>query len=263
MKTLLTLFSVFVLSAVMLAQSHIAPGTVIPVQLKSTISEKNCKAGQTVIARVAQDVPLDNGTRIKAGTRVMGEILSVTPAENSQPAMLALRFNKIDVYGQSTPIVTDLRALASPLEVEAAQTQISGDDRGSTPPWAQTVTLIGGDVAYREEGNVDSGERTVGKSVYAGDWGVLSQVAMNPDDARCRGAVQGNDNPQALWVFSHNACGVYGSDVVITHAGRTNPEGKIVLSSTDGNLKIRSGSAMLLRVNGMAEKLSQKEVVSK
>jgi hypothetical protein len=112
---------------------------VIPGELNSTINAKNCKAGQMVEARVAQDVPLDNGNRIKAGTRIMGEILAVRPAEGFHPAMVALRFNNIDISGRSTPIVSNLRALASPLEVDAAQTQISGDDRGSTPPWSQTL----------------------------------------------------------------------------------------------------------------------------
>ena len=139
MKTLLTLLSVFVLSALTVAQTHIATGTVIPGELNSTINAKNCKAGQMVEARVAQDVPLDNGNRIKAGTRIMGEILAVRPAEGFHPAMVALRFNNIDISGRSTPTVSNLRALASPLEVDAAQTQISGDDRGSTPPWSQTL----------------------------------------------------------------------------------------------------------------------------
>ena len=158
-------------------------------------------------------------------------------------------------------VVTDLRALASPLDVDAAQTQISGDDRGSTPPWSQTVTLVGGDVAYREEGMVESGGETVGHSVYAGSWGVLSQVVANPE-GKCRGAVAGNEKPQALWVFSHDACGVYGYEATIMHAGRENPEGKIVIASSSGDLKLRGGSALLLRVNAGSDG-SQREVVSK
>jgi len=260
-STLLPLFSVFVLSAVMAAQTSIPVGTVIPVELNSSLDAKKCKAGQTVVARVAQDVPLDHGAKIKAGTHVLGEILAVTPARNSEPSTIALRFHKIDISGQTTPVVTDLRALASPLEVQSAQLQVSGDDRGSAPPWSQTVTLVGGnDVVYREAGTVESGSGTVGKSVYAGDWGVLSQVAAVPGE-KCRGALDGNDKPQALWVFSHDACGAYGFDAVIAQAGRA--EGRIVLASTKGDLKVRSGSAMLLRVNRSNEHLSQNEVVSR
>jgi hypothetical protein len=258
----MSLLSVFVLTTVMVAQTKIPIGTVIPVRLNSALDAKKCKPGQTIMARVAQDVPLENGAKIKAGTRVVGEVLTVTAAGNSGPSSIALRFDKIDISGRVTPIVTDLRALASPLEVESAQLQISGDDRGSTPPWSQTVTLVGGDdVAYRELGTVESGSGTVGKSVYAGDWGVLSQVASDPG-TKCRGAIDGNDRPQALWVFSHDACGTYGFDAVIQQAGRSS-EGRIVLVSTRGDLNVRSGSAMLLRINGGRDHISQNEMVSK
>jgi hypothetical protein len=256
MKKLLLLLILFTLSAVMTAQIRIPAGTIIPVELNSSINAKKCKPGQTVTARVAQDVPLYNGARIKTGSRVLGEILTVTPAENSQPAMIGLRFNRVEVSGQITPITTDLRAIAAPLEVEFAQLQVSGGDRGSAPLWSQTTTLIGGDVAYREEGMVERGSDTVGTTVYAGAWGVMSQVSSDPD-AKCRGTLDGNDKPQALWVFSHDACGVYGSEAEIRNAGRSSPEGNILLASTQGNLNIRSGSALLLRINTANDGLPQ------
>jgi hypothetical protein len=63
----------------------------------------------------------------------------------------------------------------------------------------------------------------------------------------CRGRIAGNENPQALWVLSHDACVVYGLNFTIAHAGR--PTGKIVLESSKGDLAISKGSAMLLLVN--------------
>jgi hypothetical protein len=248
MRSKLLVFGVFALSTVVVAQTDIPVGTVIPVILNSSIGAKSSKPGQTVIAKVAQDVPLYNGAKIKAGTRVMGEVLAVTPAENSRSATITLRFNQIDFGGQRRSISTDLRALASPLEVEQAQTSISGDERGSVPPWSQTIIQVGGDVAYRGGGTVESGSKTVGIPVYAGAWGVLSQVSSSLG-GECRGAFEGSDKPQALWVFSHDACGIYGYEAVITDAGRSNSEGKIVLASTSGDLRVRSGSGMLLRVN--------------
>jgi hypothetical protein len=248
MKTMLLLLSMFALPAALAAQTNIPVGTVIPVTLNSTLDARRSKPGQRITAKVAQDVPLYNGTTIKAGTRLEGEVLAVTSAVNSQPATIALRFDRLNVAGQATSISTNLRALASPLEVETAQTAVSGDERGSAPPWSQTTNQIGGDVAYREAGKVYYGLEPVGTSVYAGSWGVLSRVAANPNTG-CRGAIADNDNPQALWVFSHDACGVYGYHAVIMHAGRTNPEGRILVASTQGNLKLRSGSGVLLRVN--------------
>ena len=79
-------------------------------------------------------------------------------------------------------------------------------------------------------------------------YGVLGKLNSN---APCRGAIAGNDHPQALWLFSTDACGVYGfSGLSIEHAGRTNPVGNIVLASKAGKLNIMSGSGLLLRVQG-------------
>ncbi len=260
MRKMLLLCSVFALSAALAAQTNIPVGTVIPVTLNSSLDVKSCKPGQKVTAKVAQDVPLYSGAKIKAGTRVMGEILEVTTAQNSQPATIALRFDQIEIAGQTTPLSTDLRALASPDEVRSAQEPTAGTDRGSIALWDWTTTQIGGDVVYRGGGPVASGVETVGKPVYGeASWGVLARVSSDPGSP-CRGPIAGNDNPQALWVFSHDACGVYGYDFTIAHAGRTT--GKIVLDSRNGDLRIPRGTAMLLRVNGDTH-LSQDEVVSK
>jgi len=50
--------------------------------------------------------------------------------------------------------------------------------------------------------------------------------------------------------FSSDACGLYDfPNVTLAHAGRTDPVGQITLLSSRGNLNIRGGSGMLLRVN--------------
>jgi hypothetical protein len=239
-----------VLSATLAAaQTRIPDGTIIPVELKSTIAANNAKPGERIIARVAQDVPLGNGEKIKAGSKVLGEVLTSTSANGSQRATITLRFDKLESSGQVTPVLTDLRALASPLEVEAAQTDIASPDENKQP-WSMTTNLIGGnDVAYRGAGEVDDGVKKVGRSTWGGsDWGVLEQAAAVPEEP-CRGEVAGNSSPQAMWVFSHDACGVFGYHARIAHAGRTKPEGAIALNSQmNGNLKLREGSALLLRV---------------
>jgi hypothetical protein len=114
--------------------------------------------------------------------------------------------------------------------------------------WLATVQ-IGGHVVYGKGGLVtvaDNPNQIVGKEVYGG---VLANVTAK-EGTKCRGDVDGNNAPQALWVFSHDACGTYGLEhISIAHAGRSEPLGLIVLASDKGALKIPGGAGMLLRVN--------------
>jgi len=231
MKKLILAFAAFAV-ATMTAQT-IPSGTVIPVVLDSSIDTKSCKPGQMLTAKIAQDVPLDENNKLKVGARVLGEVAAVSPASGKTPAMISFRFNRIEEDGQAIRITAHLRALASPLKVSSAERQTSGDIDGS--PWARTVSQIGGDVVYREDGKVMRGEEVVGVPVYAGGWGVLAHLAPSIDE-NCRGR---SNRLQALWVFSHDACGIYGYDAVITETGGPGAMRMIVLASKEGNLKIQ------------------------
>jgi hypothetical protein len=58
------------------------------------------------------------------------------------------------------------------------------------------------------------------------------------------------DNPPALWAFNVAARGNYGiGNLLIAHAGNTDPVGKIVLASGAQNLKLEKGDALLLLVD--------------
>jgi len=231
-------------STAMLAQSSIPAGTVFPLQLNTGLNSRKNKAGDRVTARIMQDVPVSSGTKIHAGAKVIGHVVSVKA--NEQPAEITFRFEKVESGHRSIPIITNLRALASVMAVEDAQIPPAGPDRGT--PWAWTTkNLIGGEVAYGEGGPVVHGADVVGHALFGG---VLAQVNSSPGSP-CRGEVADNDQLQAFWVFSSDACGLYGIDnLEIVHAGRTPPVGEITFRSKTGNLKIDSGSGMLLRVTG-------------
>ena len=66
----------------------------------------------------------------------------------------------------------------------------------------------------------------------------------------CRGPVDGKGSPAAMWVFSSDACGTYDlPQIRVTHAGRTQPLGVIILISEKGQFNLPRGAGMLLRVN--------------
>lgn len=232
-------------AAQLLAQSAIADGTILPVHLNSSLNSKKVRIGQVVTARVAQDVPLPSGSEIHAGAKVIGH---VTDVKRGNGARVSLRFDTLVVSGRRISITTNLRALASMMEVEEAQIPEFGPDRG-TPENAWTTDQIGGEVVYRGGGPVANGLHVVGEPTPNG---VLVRVSGKPG-TRCQGEIEGNDRRQALWLFASGACGTYGfADLAITHAGRSNPMGEFTLESNHGNVNVRAGSGMLLRVETLS-----------
>jgi hypothetical protein len=189
-----------------------------------------------------QDVP---GTSIRAGSKALGHIVSAKPAKDGSEAQLTLRFSAVEISKHPFPVSVDLRALASMMEVADAQAPLSGPDRGtSQASW--TTHQIGGEVVYRGGGPVARGLRSVGVPTANG---VLAHASSAPGSA-CRGEIHGSDRLEAFWVFSSDACGVYGfPNLEITRSGRNHPAGEIVLTSRQGNVRLRRGSGMLLRVN--------------
>ena len=249
MKKIAVLLAVFLVAVTVVhaqnpeksRSTNMLDGAILPVQLSSTISLDKAVPGQPISARIAQDVALENGVVLRRGTKVLGHIVSVTPGN---PSRIALTFDKLEYSkSNSLSVVTNLRALASTLEIDGASLPSTGPDHGTPSVWWNTVQ-VGGEGLYGS-GPLTRGEQIVGHWVSGG--GAVGQVDAN---GKCRGEVAGNTREQSLWLFSTDACGVYGySDVAIEHAGRTSPGGELSLTSTNPNLKIRAGSGILLRVD--------------
>ena len=236
--------ALLLLTPALLAQEAPA-GTVLPVMLQTTLNAKKARIGQRIQARVMQDVPLSPETRIRAGTKLVGHIVEVTRPSTTSGSRIVLTFDRLMIHGTSVPVTTSLRSLATMMDVFDAQLPTTAiDDRGTSPSdWV--TTQIGGDAVYRGAGIVVSHGEVVGKS---NDSGEVTAKLVASREGGCRGAMVENDRAQALWLFSPSACGAYGfEDLKISHAGRNDPIGQIVLES-DRNVNVSAGSGLLLRV---------------
>ena len=224
---------------------RIPVGTILPARLNHGLSSKSARPGQVVTARIMQEVPLPNHERIPEGANVVGTIVSVERAGNSTGSKITFRFDTLEIHHRTIGIVASLRALAGFMEIQSAQTPEFTPGFGTPYLWA-TTRQIGGDEVYGVGGPVTSqSNETIGKAVYGG---VLVHVRAQPE-SRCRGPLDSEDRLQALWVFSSDACGVYGiQGVRIAHAGRTEPLGEITLLADQQDLLVRGASGMLLRV---------------
>lgn len=244
MKRMMSLLILSMFSTGLYAQSSVPAGTVLPVRLNSSVSSAKGKQEQVVTARIMQTVPLPGGSKIRAGTQVVGHVVELKPASGGSGARITIRFDTLRLSKSTIPLNTSLRALASRMEVADAEMPTSSDE--ATPASSWTTVQVGGEVVYRGGGHVMDGETVVGEPVYDG---VLSRVRANGDRG-CQGPIDDNDQPQAMWVFSSDACGTYGfAKLTVASAGRKDPKGQIVLTAAPNrNLTLRSGSGMLLRV---------------
>jgi hypothetical protein len=222
---------------------RISAGTILPVVLRTSVSFEKCKVGQMLEGKIAQNVPLRDGSALRKGSAMQGHILDVAPGANGAGAKVTIQFDKVFLAGQWVPVVTDLRAIAGFVAVQEASVPTEAPGEGSPYDWLPTAQ-IGGDSVYGQGGPVMSDSKVIGKSVNGG---VLVKVSAK-EGTNCRGGE--NNRPQALWVFSGDACGVYGiAHLKIEHAGRTDPKGTIVLASESQKLKLNHGDALLLRVD--------------
>lgn len=243
MKTTIRVLALVMYAAAVMAQTTITPGTILPVSLISSLLSSHARPGQPIKAVIMQDVPVAPGFVIHAHTKLLGEITPAVDSKN-RGASLSLRFDRLQLKGEQIHITTDLRAIASYMAVYDAQLPLEGPDRGTSPA-AWTTVQIGGDVVYRGGGPVVSALGDVGKPAPDGVLVRISSRAGSP----CHGQEDSAKQLQALWVFSSDACGVYGlPGVAIRHAGRTAPLGEIILSSSSSKLKLSRGTGLLLRV---------------
>jgi len=203
------------------AAEPIPAGTILPVTLNSTLRSDKSGSGATITATVMQDVPLGAGLTLRRGSKVTGHVVEAsTPGKRSDESRISFQFDELRFGNRTVPITVNLRALASLIEVHAAQIPTAGGDGVSEADWS--LLKIGGD-----------------------------QIHIDPKTGSECGGGKINNAAQEFWLFSPDACGTYGfGDLQISRFGRTAPLGEVTLTSNGKAVKVDRGSAMLLRVNG-------------
>lgn len=221
--------------ATLLSAQNIPPGSTLPIVLNSSLDARKNKPGAKIEGRLKQDVTLSSGAKIKAGSRVTGRIASVT-----RPSRIVLQFDQIEDGGKAIPLNVSVRAMADSNSIYNAQIPIDAESNYETEN--QWVTRqIGGDIVNRGRDLVASGNAIVGQW-KGGVWAKLAYVSDCPPRNL-------PDVEQPMWVFSVDACGLYGlSSLKLAHAGDTDPMGQVVLES-DKDVAIGGGSGWLLIVN--------------
>jgi hypothetical protein len=224
---------------------QIPTGSLLPAMLDNTIDSEKSKPGDEISAKLRQNVPLPHGGKIKRESKILGHIIAVSPDSAGNPFQITVKFDQIEVDKRPVSISAGLRAYATMELVEQARQPANANGGNGTSVWDLNLSQIGGQIAYTGQKIVRGNGKVVGRIPEPG--AVLAVPMANPQFG-CAGP-GANKSEQAFWVFSTNACGVYGDDSIalVSGIGGTSV-GQIVFKSPK-KITVRGGSAWLLQVN--------------
>jgi hypothetical protein len=243
MRALIGLSAILLVTAGSWAQ-QIPAGTVLPAMLNNSLDSNKSKAGEEISARLMQDVPLPDGGKIKRGSRVLGRVVSVSPnSAGRSPARVVVQFDRVEFDRQELRVTTSLQAVASMQAVALARQPLNPNGGNGTTSWDWNMRQIGGQVAFNGQRIVKAqNEEVVGTVVEPG--AVVGIPLPNPARG-CAGATNSKAE-QAFWLFSTDACGVYGYKDL--RLDRSASPGQITFQSPK-SITVRGGSGWLFLID--------------
>jgi hypothetical protein len=208
----------------------IAPGSVIPVQLTKTIDAKKAKTGDPVEAKVTQDLKTGNGdVVVPKDTKVIGRVTEAQPRNKEQKeSQVGIAFDHaIMKNGAEMSLPMSIQAIIAPPNPNAGN-NYAGESAGQPP----SMPSGGGMPPSNNSGRMGAGTQQQSPSSSGG-----RELPASPQP--------GNKGNQPI---TEKTQGVVGMSNLQLSPAATATEGSIV-SSEKNNVKLDSGTLMLLRVN--------------
>lgn len=210
---------------------RIAPGSVIPVQLTKTVDAKKAKTGDEIEAKVTQDLKSVNGdVVVPKDTKVMGHVTGAQPRSKEQKeSQVGIAFDRaIMKNGADVTLPMSIQAIIVPPSANA------GDNESPSQP---SSAQGGGGMSPANNG---------GRSAGMGA-GTPAQ-APSPSAAGADSPTKAQTGTTVNQPITANTQGVVGiSNLHLSTAPNTT--GGSIVTSEKSNVKLDSGTLMLLRVN--------------
>ena len=228
------------------AGAGLSSGTTMQTELTKSLDTKKAKVGDEVTARVTQDVKSDGKVVVPKGSKLIGHVTEAKARTNeSSESRLGMAFDRAVLKdGQEVALGAVVQALAPPANVAASA--MSQDSVGMSAPSARS----GG--SARSSGGGGLGGVVGGTtSAVGGTVGAVSNTAGSVAGSTT-GAVGGTVNSATglaangtLGSTSQGVIGLQGLNLSSVTSGSAQAS---VISSTTQNVKLESGTQMLLQV---------------
>ncbi len=211
---------------------RIAPGSVIPVQLTKTIDAKKAKPGDQVAAKVTMDLKANSGeVVVPKDTVVMGHVTEAqTRSKEQKESQVGIAFDRAVLKDGEISLPMSIQAVIAPPNNNA-------NNGGASEPGAPAT---GGGTAASPMGGG-------GRSGSQGGAAQTSPSSTTPNAVPKEGtnaSQEGGARPP----INGNTQGVVGISNLKLEPAQTAAQGS-VLSSEKNNVKIESGTMLLLKVN--------------
>jgi hypothetical protein len=208
--------------------TRIAPGSVIPVSLTKTLDAKKARTGEEVVAKVTQDMKSSTGELIFAkDTKVIGHVTEAQARSKEQKeSEIGIAFDHA--------VTKDGRTLTVPMSIQAI---VGPQNNNNNDSQSQNSSNAAAPSASPSGGSSRSG---MGGS-SAANQAAPAAGGGTPSDPQSGGAGRPAINAQTQ--------GVIGiSDLTLKSTAANASQGS-VMTSERSNVKIESGTMMLLKVS--------------
>ena len=210
------------------APPRIAPGSVIPVSLTKTIDAKKAKTGEEVTAKVTQDMKSNSGeVLVPKDTKVLGHVTEAQPRNKEQKeSQVGIVFDRA--------VMKDGSTMQMPMSIQA----IIGQQNEQNNPG-------GGNSDAAAPGGSSSPSNSSGARPGTSGSAPASASASAGNDTPSDAGTAKSSRPP----ITAQTQGVVGiSNLSLSPPANNSAEGSVVTSEKN-NVKLESGTMMLLRVN--------------
>lgn len=209
--------------------TRVAPGSVIPVSLTKTIDAKKAKSGDEVVVKVIKDLKSNSGEVLLAkDTKIVGHVTAAQARSKEQKeSLLAIAFDRAEMKdGVQMQLPMSIQAII------AAANPNSGNDNN------QQSSMTGG-VA---PGGVPS-PSAGGRSPATGG-SAMPPPVQNPSSESASPGPQTGSSRAPITAETKGVVGIADLNLAVAPSDRGS-----LLTSDKNNVKLESGTLMLLRVN--------------
>jgi hypothetical protein len=226
----------------------LAAGTTIPATLSKPVDARKAKSGDQVMAKTTQDVRSNSGVVIPRGSRLVGHVTDAkAKAKGDSESTLGIAFDHAVLRnGQEIPLNASIKALAASTNNASASMgdeTLGGATDSSLGSGVSAPASRGGGGLLGGTGNAVGGATSTVGGAANGVGNPAANIGTNVS-----GAASGTTLGTAGQLTSQSQ-GVIGLHGLSLNSAASNSTSGSVITSTGKDVKLDSGTQMLLQIN--------------